>query len=104
MDCERFADEKLLRVHNEIGTVPPFEAHLETCAACRIDIEEMRDVLRRYHAVSGEPMSDDLRARILARRPAASPGPAWQRWIPIAAAALLIVALVVPLVRAPAPE
>lgn len=98
-DCERFADEKLLFAHGELGRAPAFDAHLAACAVCRADAEEMREVRRRYRETSAEAMPEPLRARLMALRPRAARPPAWQRWVTVAAAALLLTVLLVPLLR-----
>jgi len=98
MDCDRFTDEKVLLAHGEIGHVPEFDAHLASCAPCRGDVAEMRDVRRRYRASGAEAMPDRLRARLLAMRPRVTHA-AWQRWVTAAAAAVLLGVLVVPMLR-----
>jgi hypothetical protein len=98
MECERFTEEKVLLAHGEIGHQADFDAHLADCGGCRIDVEEMRDVRRRYRAGSTETLPPALRDRILRHRPRLGRAPSWQRFAPIAAAAVLMIALIVPMI------
>ncbi len=103
-DCERFVNEKVLLAHGEIGHVSDFDAHMAACATCSADVEEMREVRRRYRDASSAPMPDALRARLLTLRPQPVRVPAWQRWVTVAAAAVLIGVLIFPLVRPETPR
>src|SRR5262245_9881961 len=99
MECERFPDEKILLSHGEIGHRADFDAHLGECSGCRVDVEEMRDVRRRYREGARETMPEPLRARLLKHRPRAGRTAIWQRFAPLAAAAVLLVVLVIPMLR-----
>lgn len=73
------------------------EAHLETCAACRADVDAFRSALATYAAAADVP-SADLRGRIVAR----ARGGGWRSWlarpVPAFIPAALVVALVVSIV------
>jgi hypothetical protein len=63
------------------------ERHLQTCAACRTALDELRDVVRRARdlAVEAEPDADLWPG--VARRLTAGPAPRWQRALRAVAAA-----------------
>jgi hypothetical protein len=98
MDCERFAQAKILLAHDEAGRTPELDDHLAGCAACAADVEEMRDIVRRYRQASSGAAPEALRNRLLAIRPPAI-RPPLHRWVPLAAAAILLAVLAAPLLR-----
>ena len=63
MDCESLH----LYFDGELDTVAAlaFEKHLETCAQCRAELAEFREIRRHLHAeMTRIPASDDLREKI----------------------------------------
>ncbi|MBI2933067.1 MAG: hypothetical protein HYY16_15595 [Planctomycetes bacterium] len=93
MECERFISEKLLLAHGELDRAPDLQTHLAQCVGCRADVEEMREVARRYREASSEAMPAALRERILAIPPLPRRPPMWQRAWPAVAAAVLLAVL-----------
>ncbi len=76
MECGRFVEEKFGNAES-----PEFRDHLAGCAACRSDLEEIREVQRLYRAASVERHSGVVPP--LGRRRA-------MPWIPAAAAAVML--------------
>ena len=101
MTCTRF-DQQLdawLEGTLDDAAATEMDGHLATCETCRADLEGMRAVLG---AAAALPTSiappRDLWPGIAARLGGSTPGPiqlrtAWRRWVPLAAAAVLLVAV-----------
>ena len=76
-----------------------FEAHLATCAECRSEVKSFRETAAQLAGgASAEPPAAVLRARVLAEARRVRPIRAGQRlsasWLPLAAAAGFVLALV----------
>ncbi len=87
------------------GESAAFEAHLESCPECRIEVESMREVATELALEQAEEPPDHLRAKVLAavartpqegpRNGAITPIRRRPRWIPAGiAAAVVVIALV----------
>ncbi|OGP80841.1 MAG: hypothetical protein A2Y95_11535 [Deltaproteobacteria bacterium RBG_13_65_10] len=112
LDLSAYVDEELGRAQRV-----RVEAHLEVCAHCRDAVERFRRLTSMLRAVEGEEMADLPRislwpaiAREIAGGGAVSQSladrwrqwaPSWARpvWVPLAAAAVFALALVIPLVH-----
>ena len=90
MECDKFVLEKL-----EGGDSPDFRAHRAACAGCARDVEELGDVRRLYHEATEEERWRGV-VTMPARRSAAA-------WMPVAAAAVVAIAVVVGLLRSSEP-
>ena len=90
MECDKFVLEKL-----EGGDSPDFRAHRAACAGCARDVEELDDVRRLYHEATEEERWRGV-VTMPARRSAAA-------WMPVAAAAVVALAVVVGLLRSSDP-
>jgi len=91
MECDKFVLEKL-----EGGDSPGFRAHRVGCAGCARDVEELDDVRRLYHEATEEERWRGG-VRMPRRRSAAA-------WMPVAAAAVVAIAVVVGLLRSSDPR
>jgi anti-sigma factor RsiW len=101
MTCEQF--DQWLDAFLDGGLAPvqqhEMDAHLAGCATCRTHAAEMRAVLAAATALPRSIMPPrDLWAEISARLPArrvvqARQSAPWSRWVPLAAAALLLIAV-----------
>ena len=88
MECDKFVLEKL-----EGGDSPDFRSHRAACAGCARDVEELDDVRRLYHEATEE---ERFRGGMsMPRRRSAA------AWMPVSAAAVVAIAVVVGLLRAP---
>lgn len=62
------------------------DAHLEGCANCRLELDQLRGVVALLHAVPREPLPENLQARIhdalaaLPNQPFVTPVPWWRRF------------------------
>lgn len=84
MSCEAFRDARVLDAYGDLDAPGgDYLNHLGLCAACREEIEEMREVSEEYRSASVDRWS--RRFRVPQRR---------ERWIPAAAAAVLVAVLV----------
>ncbi len=105
-ECERMSEELKAYVDGQLSPVAriALRLHLNGCASCRREIEEMRQLGKRMRADDALEMTDALRARILAAVPSSAPGdtmpmlPKWRQkpvllWGGTAAAAVLWFAL-----------
>lgn len=81
MECDKFVLEKL-----EGGDSPAFREHRAVCGGCARDVEEIGDVRRLYHEAVEE---DRWRGGV-----PALPRRASTAWMPVAAAAAVMLALV----------
>ncbi|MBI2901545.1 MAG: hypothetical protein HYY17_15280 [Planctomycetes bacterium] len=96
MGCSRFRDAKVLDAYGELGAAPHgYAEHLDGCPECRGEIEEMRELSEGYRLASQERLPGTV--RFPRRR---------DRWIPAAAAAVLIAGLFIALLggRTPSPK
>lgn len=88
MDCSKFPDEKLLDAYGDLVVEPEgYRDHVESCAGCRGDLEDLREISEQYRLASVER---------LPRVPHV--GPRRDYWIPAVAAALLIAVTIAVLV------
>lgn len=88
MDCDKFVLEKL-----EGGDSPEFRAHRAGCEGCARDVEELDDVRRLYRESTEEERWRGGVPELRRRAPSA--------WIPLAAAAAVVVAVLAGLLRSP---
>lgn len=80
MDCSKFQDDKLLDAYGDLEVEPEgYRDHVESCAGCRGDLEDLREISEQYRLASIErlPRIPQVRRRR-------------DYWIPAVAAALLI--------------
>ena len=90
MECSRFVEEKTAQSES-----PEFLRHLATCAGCQRDVEEMDDIRALYRSASTERYPGGVPQLRRLR---------WGSWISAAAAAGVMIAALVFLLRHPGPK
>lgn len=86
MDCPEFATEKI-----DGSDSPGFRDHRGSCEGCRRDLEDLDDVRHLYHeAVAGERYSGKPASKHRWQPPA---------WLPLVAAAGILLSVVVAIVK-----
>jgi hypothetical protein len=89
MECTRFVEEKIGETDSE-----EFREHRAGCAGCRRDLEELREVRTLYREASTERYRAGV-PRL--RRPRVS-------WVPMAAAAAVLIGVFALILRGPRTE
>lgn len=87
MECDRFLDEKVSG-----GETPQFREHLAACEGCARDAEEYAEIRRLYREASVELWKGGV--------PRAG-RPRWTTLVPVAAAAVLMIGVLVLLLGSP---
>jgi hypothetical protein len=99
MECGKYKEEKVLWLYGESGPdAGSLQEHLETCASCREELEDLDEVLLAYREAAGEEIPASLRARVMHRQ---APRAMWFSSIAAAVAVALLLGL---LIRPPEPE
>lgn len=100
MRCEDFRDRLTARLDGELGEHDSraMDAHADACDACRALRDDRRTERERWRAAWRETAPADLRHGLLAAAPAA-PRRSAPSWLPWAAAAAVLAALVLPRLR-----
>jgi len=101
MTCEQFDQWLDAYLDGGLGAAEAtaMESHLATCAACRERADELRSVLTAATALPRSilPARDlwpDIARRLPVRGPTRAERPlVWTRWVPLAAAALVLIAV-----------